>query len=504
MAGMWFIENRNSEFAMRTHNQEKKPVTAAVPGCLNAVAGFFRGNRSRTITRSGSILIACAVLVLAGCAMIPKYQQPASPVSAQFPGVAQTSAGHAAGLGWETVFTDERLKQLIRVSLTNNADYQVAVLNVEQSRAQYRITRSASFPSVSAGGSYTGAGDFTTATKAWSASLGSTAYEVDLFGRVRSLNRQALEKYFATVEGKRSAQVSLVAEVATEYFTLRQAEEQIALVKQTLQTVEDSYALNQATFDAGASSELDLRTAEGQVQTAKINLLGYERDRAQAEDYLVLLIGQPMPAILPPSRSFNDTNLVADIPAGLPSELLQQRPDILEAEHTLKAANADIGAARAAFFPTITMTASVGSTSAEFEKLFGSGTGVWSFSPQVTLPIFTAGQNLASLDAAKVGKRIEVQHYRLAIETAFREVADALVASRSYTKQIGEESLLVATQQRRFELANLRYRHGEDTYLNVLSSQQDLYSAQQDLLLAHFHQLTSQISLYEAVGGGWN
>jgi multidrug efflux system outer membrane protein len=338
----------------------------------------------------------------------------------------------------------------------------------------------------------------------WGASLGSTAYEVDLFGRVRSLNRQALEQYFATVEGKRSAQVSLVAEVATEYFTLRQTEEQIALAKQTLQTVQDSYALNKATFDAGASSELDLRTAEGQVQTAKINLLAYERDREQAENYLVLLIGQPMPTNLPAARSFNDTNLLADIPAGLPSELLQQRPDILEAEHTLKAANANIGAAREAFFPTITMTASVGSTSAEFEKLFGGGTGVWSFSPQVTVPIFTAGQNLASLDAAKVSKRIDVQNYMKAIETAFREVADALVASRSYTEQIGEESILVTAQQRRFELANLRYRQGEDTYLNVLSSQQDLYNAQQDLLQARFRQLSSQISLYKAVGGGWN
>ena len=230
----------------------------------------------------------------------------------------------------------------------------------------------------------------------WSASLGTTAYEVDLFGRVRSLNRQALEKYFATDEGKRSAQISLVAEVATEYFTLRQAEEQIALAKQTLQAVQDSYALNKANFDAGASSELDLRTAEGQVQTAKINLLTYEREREQAENYLVLLIGQPMPTNLPPPRPFKDTNLLAEIPAGLPSELLQQRPDILEAEHTLKAANANIGAARAAFFPTITLTASVGSTSSQLLKsCLAAGTGVWSFSPQITMPIFTAGQNLA-------------------------------------------------------------------------------------------------------------
>ena len=453
--------------------------------------------------KSLSFCLAGALL-LSGCAMIPKYERPVAPVAGQYPGVKATNVSAVATLSWTNYFADERLKQLIELALTNNNDFQVAGLNVEQSQAQYRITRSASLPTVNAGGSYQQSHANGTTSDQWSASLGSTAYEVDLFGRVRSLNRQALEKYFTTVEGKRSAQVSLVAEVATEFFTLRQTEEQIALAKQTLQTVQDSYALNKATFDAGASSELDLRTAEGQVQTAKINLLTYERDRDQAENYLVLLIGQPMPTNLPPARSFNDTNLLADIPAGLPSELLQQRPDILEAEHTLKAANANIGAARAAFFPTITMTASVGSTSAEFEKLFGGGTGVWSFSPQVTVPIFTAGQNLASLDAAKVSKRIDVQNYMKAIETAFREVADALVASRSYTEQIGEESILVTAQQRRFELANLRYRQGEDTYLNVLSSQQDLYNAQQDLLQARFRQLSSQILLYKAVGGGWN
>ncbi len=454
--------------------------------------------------RKSLSLCLVGALLLCGCAMIPKYERPVAPVASQYPDVTATNTSAAATLSWTNYFTDERLRQLIGLALTNNNDFQVAVLKVEQSRAQYRITWSASLPTVNASGSYQKSHANGATSDQWSASLGSTAYEVDLFGRVRSLNRQALEQYFATVEGKRSAQVSLVAEVATEYFTLRQTEEQIALAKQTLQTVQDSYALNKATFDAGASSELDLRTAEGQAQTAKINLLTFERARAQAENYLVLLIGQPMPTNLPPSRAFNGTNLLADIPAGLPSELLQQRPDILQVEHTLKAANANIGAARAAFFPTITMTASVGSTSAEFEKLFGGGTGVWSFSPQVTVPIFTAGQNLASLDAAKVSKRIDVQNYIKAIETAFREVADALVASRSYTEQIGEEWLLITAQQRRFELANLRYHQGDDSYLNVLSAQQDLYNARQDLLQARFRQLTSQISLYKAVGGGWN
>lgn len=452
--------------------------------------------------RSPFIILA-ATLAMSGCTMIPKYERPTSPVGAQYPGVTQTHPNNAADLGWETVFTDARLKQLIRLSLTNNADYQVAVLHVEQSRAQYRITRSASFPSVSAGGSYTRAGDFTTTTEAWSASLGSAAYEVDLFGRVRSQNRQALETFFATAEAQRSAKLSLVAEVATEYFVLRQAEEQIALAQETLKSVADSFVLNQANFDAGATSELDLRTAEGQVQTAKINLLTYERARAQAVNYLVLLIGQGVPTNLPAASPFNATNLVAEVSPGLPSELVQRRPDILEAEHTLKAANANIGAARAAFFPTINLTANVGSQSSQLAELFSSGTGVWSFAPQITLPIFTGGQNKASLDSAKIGQRIDVVNYQKAIETAFREVADALVASSSYASQIEAEIKLISAQQRRYELANLRYRQGEDTYLNVLSAQQGLYSAQQELLQAQFRKLSSQISLYQALGGGW-
>ena len=453
--------------------------------------------------KSLSFCLAGALL-LSGCAMIPKYKRPVAPVAGQYPGVTATNASAAATLPWTNYFADEQLKQLIELALTNNNDFQVAVLNVEQSQAQYRITWSASLPTVNANGSYQKAHANGVTADQWSASLGSTAYEVDLFGRVRSLNRQALEQYFATVEGKRSAQVSLVAEVATEYFTLRQTEEQIVLAKQTLQTVQDSYALNQATFDAGASSELDLRTAEGQVQTAKINLLSYERDRAQAENYLVLLIGQPMPTNLPPARSFNDTNLLADIPAGLPSELLQQRPDILEAEHTLKAANANIGAARAAFFPTIKITANAGVSSEQLSQLFASGSGTWLFNPQITLPIFEAGQNKANLDVANLNKKIEIANYEKAIQTAFREVADALTAKHFLAEQIAGQEKLLAAEQSRFDLADARYRNGVDSYLTVLSAQQDLYNAQQNLVTLQFSRLSNLVSLYQALGGGWN
>jgi multidrug efflux system outer membrane protein len=449
------------------------------------------------------ILVFGAVLALTGCTMIPKYARPVAPVAPQFPGTTATNAAPASEILWENVFTDERLKALIKLALTNNLDFRVAALNVEQSRAQYRITRAASFPTVDGDGSFTRLHAAGVTADSWSASIGTTAYEVDFFGRVRSLNRQALEKYFATAEAKRSAQISLVAEVATEYFTLRQAEAQLELAKQTLAAVQESYALNQATFDAGGSSELDLRTAEGQVQTAKINVLSYNLARAQAENYLTLLVGEPLPADLPAPRPFAETNLVAEVPAGLPSELVERRPDILEAEHTLKAANANIGAARAAFFPLVQFTGSIGTTSTEFQKLFGAGTGVWSFSPQITLPIFTGGQNRADLDAAKIGTRIEVANYQKAIETAFREVADALVATQIYAEQLAAQTQLIAAQQRRYELANLRYRQGDDTYLNVLSAQQDLYSAQQSQLATQLNKLTSEITLYKSLGGGW-
>jgi len=436
--------------------------------------------------------------------MIPQYERPVASVARTFPNSAETnSAPAAADHACREVFTDERLKKLIELALANNLDFRVVALNVEQSRAQYRITRAASFPTVDSGGSFTRLHAAGVTADSWSASIGTTAYEVDFFGRVRSLNRQALEKYFATAEAKRSAQISLVSEVASQYFTLRQAEAQLELAKQTLAAVQESYGLNKATFDAGGSSELDLRTAEGQVQTAKINVLSYNLARAQAENYLTLLVGEPLPADLPAPQPFAETNLVAEVPAGLPSEVVERRPDILEAEHTLKAANANIGAARAAFFPLVQFTGSIGTTSTEFQKLFGAGTGVWSFSPQITLPIFTGGQNRADLDAAKIGTRIEVANYQKAIETAFREVADALVATQIYAEQLAAQTHLIAAQQRRYELANLRYRQGDDTYLNVLSAQQDLYSAQQSQLATQLNKLTSEIALYKSLGGGW-
>lgn len=409
----------------------------------------------------------------------------------------------ASSLPWRKFFADERLQRLIEMALENNLDLRVATLKVEQSRAQYRISRADLYPSVNGGGSYTRSHAAGSTTGSWSASVSATAFELDFFGRVRSLNEQALESFFATAEAQCSAQLSLVAEVASQYFSLREAEAQTVLAEQTLAVVRQSFELTRGKSDAGESSELDVRTAEGQVKTAQINLLTFQRQVAQANNALVLLLGQSLPADLPAPRSFTDSDLLAPIAPNLPSELVQQRPDILEAEHTLKAAHANIGAARAAFFPSITLTGSVGTTSADFEHLFGAGSGVWSFVPQINVPIFNGGQNRANLDSAKISASIEIANYQKVIQTAFREVADALVASESYARELAARTELIETQRQRFELASARFLHGEDTYLNVLSAQQDLYSAEQGTLQARSQLLNSRLSLYRALGGRW-
>jgi multidrug efflux system outer membrane protein len=474
-----------------------------------------------------------AALVLGGCTMIPKYLRPAAPVAGTFPGGAKTS-GHAAEIRWRDFFTDPRLKRYIELALANNRDLRVAALNVDHARAEYRIQRSALFPTIDATGNYTrsrtpsfipatttgatsAGGSSTSALAAaatpisssaytsnlFTASVGTTAWEVDFFGRVRSLNRQALETYFATDETRRSTQLSLVAQVATQYLTLREQEEQLALARQTLLDVQKSYDLNKRAFDVGAASELDLSTSDGQVQTARINVITYERTTAQAANYLALIVGQTLPEDLPPGRALRSQGVLADIPSGLPSDLIARRPDILSAEHTLLAANADIGAARAAFFPTISLTSSAGGASLQLSQLFTKGAEMWSFSPQITIPIFTGGKNLADLDAAKISKRIEIANYEKSIQTAFREVADALAGRVTYNREVSAQEALVAAQQRRYDLTNTRYRSGADSYLAVLLAQQDLYSAQRDLVSARTDRLANLITLYKSLGGGW-
>jgi multidrug efflux system outer membrane protein len=449
------------------------------------------------------LAVLAGALAASGCTMIPRYERPLAPVPSTFPGSPDTSADvHAGDLAWQEFIGDDRLSKIVALALENNRDLRVAVLNVEQARAQYRITSSASLPGVDASGSFARSGQSGASASQWSANV-STSYEVDLFGRVRSQNAQALEQFFATEEAQRSARISLVSEVAAQYFALRSAVEQLELARRTLSELRDSYAITKAIVDAGGATELDLRAAEGQVQNAKISILNDERSIVQAQNALDLLAGRRLPDDLPAPRALSDTTILSTLGVGLPSDIVQRRPDILEAEHTLRAANANIGAARAAFFPTIQLTGSDGSASSQLSKLFGAGTGVWSFAPQISVPIFSGGKNNASLASARIGARISVANYEKAIQTAFREVADALVAADSYAHLVTEDATLISAEQRRYELATIRYRAGEDSYLNVISAQQDLFNAQQSQIVAQYNRLTSQLSLYKALGGGW-
>jgi multidrug efflux system outer membrane protein len=446
--------------------------------------------------------------------MIPKYQRPAAPVPSQFPGGGAPSSD-AAEIRWRDFFVDPQLKSLVQLSLQNNRDLRVAALNVAQYEAEYRISRSDLFPTINASGSFTRSRTIESFPEngslrqipvtysQYNVSVASTAYEVDLFGRVRSLNKQALEKYFATDETRRSTEISLVAQVATQYLTLLADRDQLALAQQTLAAVEESYRLNKKGYDLGTVSELDLTTADGQVQNARTTIYMYERMAAQAENYLTLLVGRPLPSDLPVGKTLQGQGIFNDLPAGLSSDLLCRRPDILSAEHTLLAANANIGAARAAFFPVITLTASSGASSVKLSQLFNSSAAVWSFSPRISIPIFNGGLNRANLDVAEVDKRIEIANYEKAIQTAFREVADGLVARGRYTSQLAAQEAAVAAEQRRYDLSNMRYRQGVDSYVTVLTAQQDLYSAQSTLITARTDQLANLISLYKALGGGW-
>ncbi len=455
-------------------------------------------------------------LAVAGCTLAPKYQRPAAPVAQTWPenpaaANSSNTTNAAADIGWREFFNDPRLQQLAGIALTNNRDLRVAVLNVQVAQAQYRVTRATLVPQVNATGSYIRQrspgyllfpGE-SVVNSQYNANLGTTSYELDLFGRVQSLTKQASENYLATTESRRNAQIALIATVATEYLTVLENDEQLAIARQTLDSVQSAYDLNRQSYEVGSASELDVRSAEAQVQTATVSIANYQLQRSAAQDALVLLLGQPMPTNLPPGQPLNGETILTDLPPGLPSELLQRRPDILEAEHQLEAANANIGAARAAFFPSISVTANAGFSSDQLSKLFEGGSFTWLVNPQITVPIFTAGLNKANLDIANLEKDINVANYEKSIQTAFREVADGLSAKRLLADEIAGQEKLVQAQQGRFDLANARYRNGVDNYLTVLLAQEDLYSAQQNLVTLRYSRLANLVTLYQALGGGW-
>ena len=458
--------------------------------------------------RKLSISTLAIALVSGACTFTPSLDRLISPVAANFPGKADGSV--PADIAWQKFFADPRLNRLVETALANNRDLRIAALNVEQSRAQYGISRSELFPSISGTASSNRRRSLgsdstavaTTTSNPYALTVGLSSYELDLFGRVRSLNGSALEKYFASDEARVGAQISLVAEVANQYLVERALQQQVALSQQTLDGMNTAYGLMKQRFDAGTVSELDLSSTEVQRQTAKADLAAFQQRIALINNSLTFLAGGALPADLPLGRSL-DQVIVADVKAGISSDLLRRRPDIREAEHQLRAANANIGAARAAFFPSVTLTANTGMASHSFSNLFSNGTGTWLFAPNVNLPIFTGGRNKANLEAAKIGKNIEIARYERAIQTGFREVADGLAARSGLAARITATESLVAAQQKRAELANARYNQGMDSYFEVLTASLDLYSSRQNLIQLRLAEAINSVSLYKALGGGW-
>ncbi len=467
-----------------------------------------------TMTKFIPTALAAAML-LAGCSLIPTYERPAAPVPTTYPGdPAQPSGQAAANLPWQDFFTDPRLAGLIRTSLANNRDLRVSVLNIEQARAQFQIERSSLFPALGLTG--TGSRSSPNAYQAIDPSQGSvssqyavnfgfTSWEIDFFGRIRALKDQALAQYLATDETRKAVQISLIASVANGWLTLLADDELLEITRQTMVTREESVRLTKLRFDNGVSSELDYQAANGQLEAARAAYAQQQRTRAQDENALALLLGAPVPADATAggAKGLDGIKPMADVPAGLPSDLLAERPDIRSAEQTLIAANANIGAARANFFPRVSLTSSIGTASSEFSGLFDRGSKAWSFAPTVTLPIFDAGRNIATLDSAKAGREIAVAQYEKSIQTAFREVADALAGRATLGEQVRAQRAQADAEAVRYKLSDLRYRNGIASALDLLDAQRSLFTAQQSAVNSRLLQLQNQVTLYRTLGGGW-
>jgi multidrug efflux system outer membrane protein len=472
------------------------------------------------MARSICLLTAVATL-LGACTLEPHYQRPPAPV----PALQGTAGDAAADIGWREFFPDPQLQQLIALALTNNRDLRIAALNVQSAQAQYRIQRAELFPTVDASAVeqvqhiplrvltaglppavLSGAGPLSNngiTERTYNVGVGFTSYELDLFGRIRSLSHGALQQYFSSGETRRSVQLTLVAEVASAYLAVQTDQTLLDITRDTLKSQDDSYALTQKMFNGGTTTELALRQAESTVDTARANLAQYNRQLAQDRDALQLLLGAPIPDGIDFSGGLDRGNMVAELQEGIPSDVLVRRPDVLAAEHQLMAANAEIGAARAAFFPAISLTGNFGTESTQLSGLFKGGSSrAWSFSPQISVPIFAGGANVANLQATKLARDTAVAQYEKAIQTAFREVADALVARGTLDEQLAAQQALVTASAAAYRLADMRYRGGVDSYLSALVAQVSLYGAQQQLQTVRLLRLQNLVTLYKALGGG--
>ncbi len=453
-----------------------------------------------------------AALALAGCSLIPTYERPAAPVATRFnaapagtadaPDAGATMA--AADTDWQSFFKDARLKRLIELALQNNRDLRVAVLNIEQARAQFQVRRADTLPTVNAG--ITGARGPTTTgaiTSTYTAGLSVTAYELDFFGRVRALSQAAQAQLLGTEEARKTVHISLIASVANTYLSLLADDALLRVTRDTLATRQASLALMQLKFDNEAASMLDLSLARSLLEGAKVAQAQATRQRALDENALVLLVGQSLPADLPAGLAITAQGLLEDLPAGLPSDLLTRRPDVRQAEQVLLANNANIGAARAAFFPRISLTASAGVVSNDLDTLFTNGTSAWTFVPQLLLPIFDYGRNSANLASAKVARDIAVAQYEKVIQTGFREVSDALAGRATLSEQLRAQTAQLAAEQIHMRLTDLRLTHGAANAFEGLDAQRSLFAAQQAVVQVQVQQVQNLVTLYKVLGGGW-
>ena len=457
-------------------------------------------------------LVVAASIVLGGCrTLAPDYARPVMPVADTFPDAGAIGGRAAADIPWREFFGDERLKSLIVMALEHNRDLRKAVLNIERARAQYRIQRSDLFPSVDVGASASvqrvprgvNGAPVGRTVEQYSASVESS-YELDVFGRVRSLNARALETFLATEQTRRSVHISLISEVAQAYSTLAADRELLQLAHSTLESQRAAYELTRQRFSAGIADALALRQAQTSVETARGDVARYTTFVAQDRNALVLVVGAPVPDALLPGGPIEQIGMVTDLPAGLPSEVLQQRPDIRAAEHQLRAAFANIGAARAQLFPSIRLTASAGTASSALSALFAAGSGAWSFVPQITMPIFNAGRNRATVRVAEVDRDLALASYERAIEVAFREVADALADRSTIDERLNAQQSLVEATADSYRLSDARFSSGVDSYLAVLDSQRSMYAAQQDLIRVRLARASNLVTLYRTLGGGWS
>ena len=478
--------------------------------------------------RSSVALCAAVIAALSACTMEPHYSRPAAPVAPTWNGNAAGAADKTdvADLGWRQFFPDPVLQRLIVLALANNRDLRVAVLNVQATQAQYRIQRADLFPTINAtgleevekypagvlggttGGASTGSGGTGTPVpggttfRFFEVGVGFTSYELDLFGKIRSLNHAALEQYFASAETRRSSQLTLIAEVASAYLAILADETILKVTRETLDSQTTSYDLTKKSLDAGTTTAVALRQAAQTVDTARANLAEYTRQAEQDRNALMVLIGVPIPEDIVFSTDINAQTMSADLPVGVPSEVLARRPDVLAAEHQLVSANADIGAARAAFFPSITLTGNYGTASTQLSGLFKKGSSAWTFSPQISVPIFAGGANVANLDLSKIEKNVYIAQYEKALQTAFREVDDALAARGTLDDQLAAQRALLDDSSVAYRLADMRFRNGIDSFLPVLDAQRALYSAQQAVVSLELQRLQNMATLYKALGGG--